>query len=881
MPQCDLVGCSSTDTPRVCTCGHLHHHFCANAACAEYEGEGWDQCPSCYFTKQGKPASAAVFVWRGGEAAAAPALQAAAVVPPHAAAAAPMAAKSKAAAPGKIGSFFAPSAPRAAASPADDDVVILDDGATAARAAGAALAGIAKPPLNAAAEAREEAILATGKREAAKASKLAKPRAVAVNDGGARKRKSVEGEAGAAASPKRRKATRGAASGGSKKQCKVTPETRLRDFVTAAGKTLPQEGFVLNKTNRKFLFCKRCNKAVTTFADRIADHVASDSHNAGGEAAARAGERQALVEDALAAAQRQNMVASGAAEDIGGVPQKVVEYRLETLEAWLKAGCKLSKLQVFRPTMEQHAQMPLTDSSHMRRLVPVLRNIEVAELRLWVATAQSIGLAVDSATREGECFAVTARIVNRKTFVPETRVIALRCYESSFSGTQQAAVINRICFQLGIEPDKILMIARDRAAYGKTCFQALQPFVPNAIDSECFPHTCSHVGEQMNHKSLSTFVQGLSYIWTTSNKGRSKWEDRIGATPPTSSDSRWWSWWECMSYMMQRWGEVEPYLRELEGNNFCAESVTKCFQLLNGYTEHHRGKPDATPPVPPSKTVHRSMRHSIMLELAAVVDWGEQFRKVTALLESDGHVIMDAYDLIQKLEYGIMYPAWPNVEAVSKAYHHSVIPKDAPNLVELLKKGMEKDMAHVLAVVAPAAAYFKSHFGSIEACDSVDGMRGEMSSLIILFKHVRIVDPFKAVALFRSAGEGPAGMALIDNLARVLPILKHDHARIAALKKELPDYLVCVRDAVLDEGMTPEETSNALSAWWAERAARLPAWSSLALDVLVLVPSSCAVERVFSILRDTFGKEQKTTGEDLLETSIFLQYNRRPGSGRP
>jgi hypothetical protein len=50
--------------------------------------------------------------------------------------------------------------------------------------------------------------------------------------------------------------------------------------------------------------------------------------------------------------------------------------------------------------------------------------------------------------------------------------------------------------------------------------------------------------------------------------------------------------------------------------------------------------------------------------------------------------------------------------------------------------------------------------------------------------------------------------------------------------------------------------------------------------VLVLVPSSAAVERIFSILRDKFGKEQATAGEDLLETSMFLQYNRRPGSGR-
>ena len=74
--------------------------------------------------------------------------------------------------------------------------------------------------------------------------------------------------------------------------------------------------------------------------------------------------------------------------------------------------------------------------------------------------------------------------------------------------------------------------------------------------------------------------------------------------------------------------------------------------------------------------------------------------------------------------------------------------------------------------------------------------------------------------------------------------------------------------------------SDELAAWWAAEAKGLPAWSSLAADVFLIVPSSCAVERVFSVLRDTFDKQQKNAGEDYLETSVMLQFNSRPGSGR-
>lgn len=62
-----------------------------------------------------------------------------------------------------------------------------------------------------------------------------------------------------------------------------------------------------------------------------------------------------------------------------------------------------------------------------------------------------------------------------------------------------------------------------------------------------------------------------------------------------------------------------------------------------------------------------------MLELAATVDWGEQIRQVTALVESDGLVVMDVYDLLLRLEYAIETPVWPNVNAVSRKYHLSLL----------------------------------------------------------------------------------------------------------------------------------------------------------------------------------------------------------------
>ena len=64
------------------------------------------------------------------------------------------------------------------------------------------------------------------------------------------------------------------------------------------------------------------------------------------------------------------------------------------------------------------------------------------------------------------------------------------------------------------------------------------------------------------------------------------------------------------------------------------------------------------------------------------------------------------------------------------------------------------------------------------------------------------------------------------------------------------------------------------SGWAANPACEFRAWVELARDVCTVGPSSAAAERVFSIMRRTFGEFQHNTKEDYLETSLMKQYNK-------
>ena len=51
-------------------------------------------------------------------------------------------------------------------------------------------------------------------------------------------------------------------------------------------------------------------------------------------------------------------------------------------------------------------------------------------------------------------------------------------------------------------------------------------------------------------------------------------------------------------------------------------------------------------------------------------------------------------------------------------------------------------------------------------------------------------------------------------------------------------------------------------------------WKAAKLLTLVM-PSSCAAERVFSLLNNLFNQQQTRTLEDMLYFSLFLAYNKR------
>ncbi len=223
----------------------------------------------------------------------------------------------------------------------------------------------------------------------------------------------------------------------------------------------------------------------------------------------------------------------------------------------------------------------------------------------------------------------------------------------------------------------------------------------------------------------------------------------------------------------------------------------------------------------------------LKVELAVVIDFGEQFVKSTYNLEGDGALIVTCYEEILKLRAVVHSSYYPNLEAITQSLSQGNV------IIQHQWK------SHAFSCIKPGVDYFNNKFGS----DTVYPLN--------VFKAGRLFSPSKVFEIKPTASDIDSlkDIKFLDN-----PLI------IAGLKEELPTYLAKADDV--------SSTIDILE-WWKRNEVALPHWSAAAKKTLLVQPSSAASERVFSLLNNSFGFKQNSSLEDYVETSILLQYNNR------
>ena len=224
---------------------------------------------------------------------------------------------------------------------------------------------------------------------------------------------------------------------------------------------------------------------------------------------------------------------------------------------------------------------------------------------------------------------------------------------------------------------------------------------------------------------------------------------------------------------------------------------------------------------------------NLMIELAVTIDAGEPFVKACYTLEGDGPLALSCNEVLSTVKASIQVKHWPNTHALAQKF---AAERQLPALKQQL-------MTYALTCVQPGFTYFESKFG------------GELLPCVKAFQAATLFHPVKITDLHLHA-------SAVEDL-KAFHFLQ---GAIPDLQKELPQYLAAA------EGVSPEIE---VLKWWEKQEKKLPHWSAACQQVLLCQPSSAAVERVFSSLKNSFGDQQSRALEDYIELALMLQHNKR------
>lgn len=453
----------------------------------------------------------------------------------------------------------------------------------------------------------------------------------------------------------------------------------------------------------------------------------------------------------------------------------------------------------------------LTGRQHLGDLIPMVRDQERRDLKKMLC-GRPLSLIFDGTTKLGEAMAILVRFVE-DDFTICQKLIRLQLVAKSMSGDEIAhTLLSTLAVTYQVGSEQILASMRDRAKVNDVAVRSMKPLYTKLFDVGCFSHTLDHVGEAVVSEQLDIFVSSWVQLFSHSPKSRLEWKALTDVGVRSYSKTRWWSRFEVMDQLHNLFGYVVAFL--------CTDVESPgalCIRLR-------------------ATVENLEARAQLQIQLAVVVEFSRPFVQATYKLEGDGPLSLSAYEAISGLRHFVNANPihLPSTEAVAR------------QLAGGNAQHLQMWITIARACLPRAVEYFNARFGP----------GGVLSDVVSAFREARLCDPSK-VNEIQPAVEDVHGLT-------AFPFISPED--VAQLQEELPQYLAACEDI--------HEDIDAL-AWWKRHHRNHPAWSNAFKKILLVQPSSGAAERVFSLLQNSFSKQQESALEDYYESSIMLQYNHR------
>lgn len=534
---------------------------------------------------------------------------------------------------------------------------------------------------------------------------------------------------------------------------------------------------------------------------------------------------------------------------------------------------------------------------------------------------RDIALIIDGTPRLGDTFGIIARFtVISELYGPIVvqRLLRVVAYKSTITGPQILAALGETMLYYQVEDDHVRVVTSDgvsanlsssllmdlRREEGRSKMHALLII--------CFSHCGSNSGKELKKANsfplLQSFWALLQACFKNSSIAKEIWLEKTGKKWLGFNEIRWYIEHNIFSECFLYFNQLIEVVTALENAGHCDKSAGKLVDMFNNELTSRLLQMELAAYVEgllplQQFTLKTQADYSLSFTTAGLVEeviasldamklpsfetllveytlWvNDPLRSFNASLAEAKELLAVARAELDALKSPVVAPNPSGRVRRANAGQGAALAVESAFAKRARERGAAEDAArleekevaslnHMAAVAAaaptkdpnairesmrehlkPAVKYFKERFSP----------GGDRYDLFSLFKGASVFVPKVGKTLTEETGG-----TLLDKLS-VYPAITL--VTIAGLKKELPSYIADSKGSLI--------SSENLAPWHYSNRSKRPVFYQTFLLLMLVQPSSAAIERVFSLLKSSFSHLQMHTFMDLVEASLLLQYNKR------
>lgn len=451
----------------------------------------------------------------------------------------------------------------------------------------------------------------------------------------------------------------------------------------------------------------------------------------------------------------------------------------------------------------------LSSKAHLSSMIPMLNHRELDRLGA-LFNNSDVGLVCDELTYCGCIIGCVARTVTDDLKLIH-QLIGMKHIAVSPNSKQLAASINNLCARVHLDPERILTLCTDSASVPRAAADILKNIYAFMTPTNCISHISNNIGKKIDTPRATSFVNDLATLISRSGKARTLYgEITDGSPPPSPSESRWYSKFPLAFDVVCKFDFVHKFLLSYAPND--ADKLATV------------------------KRMHITLKTDLgllKLELVLFYENAKHLVWFCFLQEGDGlHLLATTYDEWQKIRERFKPDA---------PLHATVVA-----MIDFIAGGdphaKERLVAHCRNALRPVHLYIAK-------------LEIKHQETLNVFKAARYTHPNRIPLL----EFGQHAKECMMKAFKWLTSKDWD-----ALAEEVPQYIACAKQ------MNP---GTRATEFWLMFKAELSCWFQFVKKVMIYVPSSASVERVFSCFNDLFGHGNKLALDDYLELATMKRWN--------